>query len=50
MGIAMAGPGDTVLCLGKGHERSIIYPDGPMAWDEVAVAREILRDRLGDGS
>ncbi|HLA17124.1 MAG TPA: UDP-N-acetylmuramoyl-L-alanyl-D-glutamate--2,6-diaminopimelate ligase [Candidatus Limnocylindrales bacterium] len=38
-----ARPGDIVLLAGKGHERSIIGPDGPAPWDEAAVAREILR-------
>jgi UDP-N-acetylmuramoyl-L-alanyl-D-glutamate--2,6-diaminopimelate ligase len=34
--------GDTVVLLGKGHERSIIYGDGPIPWLESRVAREIL--------
>jgi UDP-N-acetylmuramoyl-L-alanyl-D-glutamate--2,6-diaminopimelate ligase len=37
-----AGAGDTVLLLGKGHEKSIIYATGPVAWNERAVAEEIL--------
>ena len=37
-----AQAGDTVLIAGKGHENSIIGPDGPAAWDEVTGAREIL--------
>jgi UDP-N-acetylmuramoyl-L-alanyl-D-glutamate--2,6-diaminopimelate ligase len=37
-----AGPGDLVLLAGKGHERSIIGPDGPMPWDERAVALAAL--------
>ena len=44
-----AGPGDTVLLLGKGHEQSILYPDGAMPWDEVGVAGELLRE-MGFGS
>ncbi|MBF6604237.1 MAG: UDP-N-acetylmuramoyl-L-alanyl-D-glutamate--2,6-diaminopimelate ligase [Chloroflexi bacterium] len=36
--VERARPGDTVLFAGKGHERSIIGPDGPLPWDErVAV-------------
>jgi UDP-N-acetylmuramoyl-L-alanyl-D-glutamate--2,6-diaminopimelate ligase len=31
-------PGDTVLLAGKGHERSIIGPDGPAPWDERQAA------------
>ncbi len=45
---ARAVPGDTVLLAGKGHERSIIGPDGPMPWDERAEAETALR-RLGFG-
>ena len=37
-----ARPGDVVLLAGKGHERSILGPDGPTPWDEVAAAREAL--------
>jgi len=43
-----ARPGDVVLLAGKGHERSIIGPDGPTAWDERAEAESALRD-LGFG-
>ena len=37
-----ARPGDIVLLAGKGHERSIIGPDGEQPWDERAVATELL--------
>jgi UDP-N-acetylmuramoyl-L-alanyl-D-glutamate--2,6-diaminopimelate ligase len=37
-----ARPGDIVLLAGKGHERSIIGPDGERPWDERAVAEELL--------
>jgi UDP-N-acetylmuramoyl-L-alanyl-D-glutamate--2,6-diaminopimelate ligase len=40
--LSLAEKGDTVLLLGKGHERSIIYADGPIPWLEAQVAREIL--------
>jgi UDP-N-acetylmuramoyl-L-alanyl-D-glutamate--2,6-diaminopimelate ligase len=33
---------DVVLLAGKGHERSIIGADGPVPWDEAAVARDVL--------
>ena len=39
-----AAPGDTVLLLGKGHESSIIYADGPMPWDEADAARGVLAE------
>jgi UDP-N-acetylmuramoyl-L-alanyl-D-glutamate--2,6-diaminopimelate ligase len=41
-----ARPGDIVLLAGKGHERSIIGPDGPVAYDERTAAIEALA-RLG---
>jgi UDP-N-acetylmuramoyl-L-alanyl-D-glutamate--2,6-diaminopimelate ligase len=41
-----ARPGDMVLLAGKGHERSIIGADGPVAYDERTAAIEALR-RLG---
>jgi UDP-N-acetylmuramoyl-L-alanyl-D-glutamate--2,6-diaminopimelate ligase len=44
-----ARPGDIVLLAGKGHERSIIGPDGPVAYDERRTALDALAD-LGFGS
>jgi UDP-N-acetylmuramoyl-L-alanyl-D-glutamate--2,6-diaminopimelate ligase len=44
-----AGPGDTVLLLGKGHEGSILYSRSTLPWNEAEVAREALR-ALGYGS
>jgi UDP-N-acetylmuramoyl-L-alanyl-D-glutamate--2,6-diaminopimelate ligase len=43
-----ARPGDLVLLAGKGHEQSIIGPDGPAAYDEATTARAALA-RLGYG-
>ncbi|HEX3427770.1 MAG TPA: hypothetical protein VHS36_03105, partial [Candidatus Limnocylindrales bacterium] len=43
-----ARPGDIVLLAGKGHEQSIIGPDGPVAYDERSTALEAL-DALGFG-
>lgn len=37
-----AKPGDTVVLLGKGHERSIIYAEGPRPWNEAEVALDVL--------
>ncbi|MBA3274448.1 MAG: hypothetical protein H0T72_01545 [Chloroflexia bacterium] len=39
---SLAGPGDTVLLAGKGHEQSIIVGYDHTPWDEVSVARELL--------
>ena len=41
-----ARPGDIVLLAGTGHERSIIGPHGPVAYDERATALDALA-RLG---
>jgi len=40
--LSLAETGDTVVLLGKGHETSIIGPDGEIPWDEELVAREEL--------
>ncbi|MEA2518023.1 MAG: UDP-N-acetylmuramoyl-L-alanyl-D-glutamate--2,6-diaminopimelate ligase [Chloroflexota bacterium] len=37
-----ARAGDIVLLAGKGHERSIIGPDGPRPYDEATTARAAL--------
>jgi UDP-N-acetylmuramoyl-L-alanyl-D-glutamate--2,6-diaminopimelate ligase len=39
---AMAGPGDTVLLAGKGHEQSILIGREKLPWDDRRVAREEL--------
>jgi UDP-N-acetylmuramoyl-L-alanyl-D-glutamate--2,6-diaminopimelate ligase len=39
-----ARPGDVVLLAGKGHERTILYADGPMPWDEAGIARAVLAE------
>jgi UDP-N-acetylmuramoyl-L-alanyl-D-glutamate--2,6-diaminopimelate ligase len=43
-----ARPSDIVLLAGKGHERSIIGPDGPRPWNERAEVESALRG-LGFG-
>jgi UDP-N-acetylmuramoyl-L-alanyl-D-glutamate--2,6-diaminopimelate ligase len=48
--IERARPGDVVLLAGKGHEPSIIGPDGPSPWDERAAALAALADRGFEGS
>jgi UDP-N-acetylmuramoyl-L-alanyl-D-glutamate--2,6-diaminopimelate ligase len=45
--LSLARSGDTVLLLGKGHERSLVTADGPQPWDEEAVACELLDELLG---
>jgi UDP-N-acetylmuramoyl-L-alanyl-D-glutamate--2,6-diaminopimelate ligase len=41
--VALAQPGDTVLCAGKGHEHSMLLASGPVWWDEAEVVRQELR-------
>lgn len=38
----LAREGDCVVCLGKGHEKTISYKTGDIPWDEAAVLRECL--------
>ena len=42
--LSAAAPGDTVLLLGKGHEESILYPEGPLAWNEAQVADQLFTE------
>jgi UDP-N-acetylmuramoyl-L-alanyl-D-glutamate--2,6-diaminopimelate ligase len=43
--LSLATAGDTVLLLGKGHEKTLVTADGPQPWDEDSVARELLGSR-----
>lgn len=43
--IEVAKAGDTVLLLGKGHEKSILTNFGKKDWDEMGVARKALQNR-----
>jgi UDP-N-acetylmuramoyl-L-alanyl-D-glutamate--2,6-diaminopimelate ligase len=38
-----AEAGDTVLLAGKATETTMVFKDGPVEWDERAMARELLR-------
>ncbi|MBQ3347965.1 UDP-N-acetylmuramoyl-L-alanyl-D-glutamate--2,6-diaminopimelate ligase [Candidatus Saccharibacteria bacterium] len=40
--ITMARPGDVVLLLGKGHEKTILRADGPHAFEDIKVAKKHL--------
>lgn len=42
--ISLAGKGDLVLLLGKGHENSIIYKDHTDPYDEISEARAALNE------
>jgi UDP-N-acetylmuramoyl-L-alanyl-D-glutamate--2,6-diaminopimelate ligase len=41
--LQQATPGDIVLLAGKGHEKVQITKDGPIPFDDVDMAREILK-------
>jgi len=41
--LGRAKAGDTVLLLGKGHEKTIERADGEHPWDEIAVATQALK-------
>jgi len=43
--LSRAKKGDTVLLLGKGHEKTIESADGARPWDEIGTAKKILRHR-----
>jgi UDP-N-acetylmuramoyl-L-alanyl-D-glutamate--2,6-diaminopimelate ligase len=40
--VGRAAKGDTVLLLGKGHEKTIEHADGEHPWNEAGTAREAL--------
>jgi UDP-N-acetylmuramoyl-L-alanyl-D-glutamate--2,6-diaminopimelate ligase len=40
-----AKKGDTVLLLGKGHEKTIEHADGEHPWDEISTAHEAVKHR-----
>ena len=42
--LSRAKEGDTVLLLGKGHEKTIERADGEHPWDEIGTAHSILRE------
>ena len=44
--INRATAGDTVLLLGKGHEKTIERADGEHPWDEIGTARKALKKTL----
>ena len=46
--LELAAPGDALLLAGKGHESSIERAEGAIAWDERAVARELIAERFDD--
>lgn len=41
----LAEPGDLVLILGKGHEKTILRADGPHEFEDLAVTRRLLQSK-----
>lgn len=46
LAIKTAKKGDLVLILGKGHEKTILRADGPHEFEDIKVAKEIIRDYI----
>jgi len=42
--LEQARPNDIVLLAGKGHEATLATKDGPIPWDEAALARAALAE------
>jgi UDP-N-acetylmuramoyl-L-alanyl-D-glutamate--2,6-diaminopimelate ligase len=40
--VEAAGPGDTVIILGKGHEQSIVVEGRKVPWSDVAAVRQAI--------
>lgn len=46
LAIKMAKKSDLVLILGKGHEKTILRADGPHEFEDIKVAKEIIREYI----
>ncbi len=45
--VKLAKPGDIVLILGKGHEKTILRADGPHKFEDLKVTEKAVKERLG---
>lgn len=43
LAIKSAKPGDLILILGKGHEKTILRADGPHDFEDIKVAKNVLK-------
>ena len=46
LAVSMAEPGDLVLLLGKGHEKTILRVDGPHKFEDIKVADKAIKAQL----
>lgn len=46
--LSLAQPGDLVLILGKGHEKTILRANGAEPFEDTKVTAELLRELLAD--
>jgi len=46
LGVNMAGPGDILIALGKGHEQSMCYGEVEYPWDDRIAMRAALAEHL----
>ncbi len=42
----LAEPGDIVLILGKGHEKTILRNDGPHNFEDIKITKKLLKEQL----
>jgi UDP-N-acetylmuramoyl-L-alanyl-D-glutamate--2,6-diaminopimelate ligase len=47
LAVRRAGPGDTVIACGKGHEKSMCFGETEVAWDDRVAMRAALAELLG---
>ena len=45
LALDQAQPGDLVLILGKGHEKSILRADGPHDFNDAKITRDLLKQK-----
>ena len=46
LALSKANPGDLVLILGKGHEKTILRADGPHEFSDLAETKKLLRQQF----
>ncbi len=45
LALSKAKPGDLILVLGKGHEKTILRADGPHDFEDIKVVKKLLKSR-----